>query len=269
MSGRFLDKIMLRRRLDVEQMKRSIDCWKLREEAFNLRSRKQPFRLFESLSNQARINIIAEIKRASPSKGVINDRVNVEETARQYEAAGACAISVLTEPEFFRGNLDDLKVVADTVFIPTLRKDFIVDEMQIFEAAIAGAEAVLLIVAGLDRVTLESLIAITAELGMDALVEVHAEPELDIAISVGARIVGVNNRDLQTLNVSLDTSRRLATLKPAGVRMIAESGISSADEFAELSSLGFDGFLIGESLMRSADAGKTLASWLQLAGTTI
>ena len=105
MSGRFLDKIMLRRRQDVEQIKPSIDCRKLREEAFKLRSQKQPFRLFESLSDQARINIIAEIKRASPSKGVINNHVDVEEIARQYEAAGACAISVLTEPEFFRGNV--------------------------------------------------------------------------------------------------------------------------------------------------------------------
>src|SRR5215212_6397951 len=127
MSGRFLDKIMLRRRQDVEQMKRSVDSGKLREKAFNLRSREQPFRLFESLSDQTRINIIAEIKRASPSKGIINDQVDVEEIAHQYEAAGACGISVLTEPEFFRGSLDDLNVVADTVSIPTLRKDFIVD----------------------------------------------------------------------------------------------------------------------------------------------
>jgi indole-3-glycerol phosphate synthase len=269
MKGGFLDKIILRRRQDVEQMKRSVDCGELHKEALRQRNGRPSFRLFDSLSNRKRINIIAEIKRASPSKGVINDQVDVKETARRYETAGACGISVLTEPQFFRGTLDDLKVAVDTVSIPVLRKDFMVDEIQIFEAAIAGAEAVLLIVAGLDRLTLESLIAITAELGMDALVEVHAEPELDIAISVGARIVGVNNRDLQTLKVSLDTSRRLATLKPAGVRMISESGISSADEISELSSLGFDGFLIGESLMRSADAGETLASWLQLAERTI
>ena len=217
-----------------------------------------PNRLRRALLSGNAVNIIAEFKRASPSKGVINDRADPAAVARSYEAGGACAVSVLTETDFFRGSLDDLRCVRRAVSLPILRKDFIIDELQIFEAAEAGADAVLLIVAALKAEESARLQTVAHELGLDALVEVHTLAELEIAKDIGATLIGVNNRDLKSFEVSLDVSRELIAHAPANVPMIAESGLTSRDDLIELEQLGYSGFLIGEALMQSGDAASSL-----------
>lgn len=254
----FLTEIveLKRKRLAVAKSNRNFD--ELKRAAFARRETVENHRLRENLQRN-QINIIAEIKRASPSKGVINDKIDVAETARSYENGGACAISVLTEEDRFGGSLEDLKSARNTVETPILRKDFIFDEFQIYEAAEAGADAILLIAAILDDETLARLYDLAEEtLGFDALVEVHTLEELERVKSIGARIIGVNNRDLQTFKVSLDVSRELIKHAPEDALMITESGISTREEILELRELGFAGFLIGETLMRSGDAAKEL-----------
>ncbi len=218
----------------------------------------EPHAFHSAISRRDRTNVIAEIKRASPSKGVIKAEVNVANLARSYANGGAAAISVLTEPKHFEGSISDLVSVARTVEIPVLRKDFIVDEYQVVEAAAAGTSAILLIVAALSPRELLDLHAIATEIGLDVLVEVHDSAEMETAIEIGAKIIGVNNRDLHSLKVSLDTSRRLIANRPDGVLMVAESGITTRAEIDELRSLGYDGFLIGEMLMRSGNVVETL-----------
>lgn len=205
-----------------------------------------------------RVNIIAEIKRSSPSKGVIRANVDVAQTAKLYAAGGAAAVSVLTEPKHFDGSISDLITVANTVEIPMLRKDFIVDEYQIVEAAAAGGSAILLIVAALDGDELSELHTVAERFGLDVLVEIHNADELQTAIEIGAKVIGVNNRNLHSLDVSLDVSRELAKLKPNDTVFVAESGITNREEIDELRGLGFDAFLIGETLMRSGDVVREL-----------
>lgn len=215
--------------------------------------------LRQALENRDKINIIAEIKRASPSKGVINDKIDVAEVARQYEQGGACAISVLTEEDRFKGSLDDLKVARNMVDIPILRKDFIFDEFQIHEAKTAGADVILLIVAMLDDADLLKLHRLAEEeLGLDALVEVHTREELERAKAIDAKIIGVNNRDLHSFKVALDVSRELIEHAPPNALMIAESGLKTRKDLLELKDLGFSGFLIGETLMRSGNIEEDL-----------
>ena len=262
MSETFLENILRVRRQKVEEQKRATDLGRLRENALFVRSTAKNFRFRNALSRNDSLNIIAEIKRASPSKGVINENIDLAETALSYADGGACAISVLTEETFFKGSLDDLRTVRKAVDLPILRKDFIIDQFQIYEAAAAGADVILLIVAALTQENLKDFLRLAqTDLGMDALVEVHTESELDIAARIDARVIGVNNRDLKTFDVSLDVSRRLAAGKPKGSVMIAESGIVSKEEMLELRSLGFDGFLVGETLMRSGDPKKVLEAW--------
>lgn len=243
----------------IDEQKRASDISRLRSAAYKGRAIADGHRLSTALARKDRTNIIAEIKRASPSKGVINDQIDVAEMARKYRDGGAAAISVLTEEDHFQGSLDDLVAVREAVDLPILRKDFIVDEFQVFESAAAGADVILLIVAALEEPQLSELYdLITDDLEMDAIVEVHTPFELETAARIGAKIIGVNNRNLQTLEVSLDFSRELITYRPPNALMIAESGISTVEEIIELKSLGYDGFLIGETLMRSADVAETL-----------
>lgn len=211
-----------------------------------------------------KVNIIAEIKRRSPSSRDINPAINVLQVARSYAAAGAGAISVLTEAERFGGSLDDLRAVAASVELPVLRKDFIVDAHQVHEAAISGASAVLLITAALDARTLGMLRTLIVDgLGMDALVEVHSEEEMQKARDCGATLIGVNNRNLSTLKVDLETSRALAHHAGHGTTMVSESGLQFASELRELRALGFGAFLIGERLLRAGDPGAQLQQLLQ------
>jgi len=261
-----LDRILeaVRRRLSAA--KAGDDASSVAERAHAVRRDSLPHRLREEIGRKDRVNIIAEIKRASPSKGVINDLIDPEATARLYERGGACAVSVLTETDFFQGSIDDLLRVRKAVSLPILRKDFIVDEFQIYEAAVAGADAVLLIVAALDPEDLIDLQARAHDLGMDALVEVHTREELAIAKDIGAGLIGVNNRDLRTLEVSLDVSRELIEHAPVNALMIAESGLTNRGDLVELRSLGYSGFLIGETLMRSADPEAEIKTLTAAAG---
>ncbi len=259
MMKTFLNKIFDAKKERVDEQKRRVDSDELRKIALQKRASSLPNRLRKALQNAPKANIIAEIKRASPSKGVINDDVDVETVARSYERGGACAISVLTEEDFFKGSLDDLRKIRQSVDLPILRKDFVFDEFQIYEAAEAGADAILLIAAMLDDERLERLhILAERDLGMDALVEVHTVEEMERAADMGATLIGVNNRDLHTFAVSLDVSRSLVKHAPNDAFVISESGLQTRNDIQELKQLGFSGFLIGETLMKSADAEHSL-----------
>jgi indole-3-glycerol phosphate synthase len=248
-----LDTIFERKRQRVSETKENLDYADLIERARDRRSRNDSYRLRNSLLNSNGLNIIAEFKKASPSKGVINESKDVSSIATAYEKGGACAMSVLTEEDHFNGSLDDLRSARAAASIPILRKDFTFDEFQIYEAVEAGADAILLIVAALDSTELASLHAVADELEIDALVEVHSAEEMEIAKSIGARLIGVNNRNLKSFDVSLDVSRRLIEHAPAGATLVSESGLRNRDELLELQSLGYNGFLMGETLMRSGD----------------
>ena len=229
-----------------------------------MRSRALPHALRAALSDEGRLNVIAEVKRASPSKGVIKAEIEPGEVARSYEAGGACAVSVLTEEDRFRGSLEDLRRVRAAVRLPVLRKDFIFDDYQLYEAAESGADALLLIVAALEDDSLARLRRITEdELGMDALVEVHTKEELQRAAACGATLIGVNNRSLHSFEVSLGVSIELAAHAPAGALMISESGLRSSADLLRLRALGYRGFLIGETLMRAGDPEATLRELLE------
>ncbi len=254
----FLTEIieLKKKRLAIAKANRDFD--ELKRAAIAKRETAKNHRLRENLQ-RGQINIIAEIKRASPSKGVINDKINVAEVARSYENGGACCISVLTEEDRFKGSLKDLRTARKAVKTPILRKDFIFDEFQIYEAAEAGADVILLIAAMLDDLQLWQLHDLAEkDLGLDALVEVHTLEELERVKKIGAKIIGVNNRDLHTFKVSLDVSRELIKYAPKDALLITESGISTRDEILELRELGFAGFLIGETLMRSGNVAEEL-----------
>lgn len=254
----FLEEIIQLKRLQVDSAKENVRFEQLKINATEFRRDTEPHRLQKCL-RKTQINIIAEIKRASPSKGVINDKIDVAETARNYENGGACAISVLTEEDRFKGSLEDLKSARNAVEIPILRKDFIFDEFQIYEAAEVGADVVLLIAAMLNDENLQKLHALAEkDLGLDVLVEVHTLEELERVKKIGAKIIGVNNRDLHSFKVSLDVSRELIKHAPKDALMITESGITTKDEVLELRELGFNGFLIGETLMRSGNVEEDL-----------
>lgn len=248
----FLEEILELKRFRVEEAKSKVQSPKPEPQ-------RPKHLLRNALETSDGINIIAEIKRASPSKGIINDNIDVAEVARMYENGGAKAISVLTEEDRFAGSLDDLKLARSVVSIPILRKDFIFDEFQIYEAQAAGADVILLIVAMLDDDNLLKLHRLAEEeLGLDALVEVHTLEELERAKAIGAKIIGVNNRDLHSFKVSLDVSRELIKHAPDDALMIAESGLKTKEDLLELKELGFKGFLIGETLMRSGNPQEEL-----------
>ncbi|MBR0204463.1 MAG: indole-3-glycerol phosphate synthase TrpC [Synergistaceae bacterium] len=208
---------------------------------------------FEKALKRQGLSFICECKRASPSKGLIAPEFPYLEIARDYEAAGADCISVLTEPKYFLGSDDYLREIAGSVNIPVLRKDFIVDEYMIYQAKILGAGAVLLICALLDDKTLTRYINICDELGLSALVEAHDEREINIAINSGARIIGVNNRNLRDFSVDVTNSKRLRELVPGDILFVSESGVSTPEDVRNIRDIGADAVLIGEVLMRSPD----------------
>ncbi|HEX4134187.1 MAG TPA: indole-3-glycerol phosphate synthase TrpC [Bryobacteraceae bacterium] len=202
--------------------------------------------------------IISEIKKASPSRGLLIEDFRPIDLAKQYQDGGAAALSVLTDRDFFQGSLDDLKAARAACSLPVLRKDFTISEFHVVEAAAAGADAILLIVAILDALQLRDFRQLAREFGIDALVEVHDRRELQIALESGAEIVGVNNRDLRTFQVSLDTSVRLAPRIPPGVIKISESGIFHAADVHNLMNAGYEAFLVGEHLVKSGDAAQAV-----------
>jgi indole-3-glycerol phosphate synthase len=219
--------------------------------------------LAEALARPDRVSVIAEHKRRSPSRGAIREDLAPADVARRYEAAGAAALSVLTEEAFFGGRLAHLEEVRAATALPVLRKDFVLDPWQVWEARASGADAVLLIAAALADAHLSALLATAREAGLDALVEVHDRGELDRALAAGSRIVGVNSRDLRTLAVSLDTALALAPAIPDDVVAVAESGIRTGADVRRLRDAGFDAFLVGEHLMKAPDPGEALKRLLE------
>ncbi len=215
-----------------------------------------------ALRRSDRVNVIAECKRRSPSRGVLREAYAPEAIARGYAAAGAAAISVLTEPTFFDGALEQLAAVRAAVDTPLLRKDFIVSEYQLLEARAVGADAALLIVAALSPAELASLAAVADSLGLDTLVEVHDAEELTIAIDSGAQVVGVNNRNLRTLAVDVHASEELIARMPREVIAVSESGLSKPEDLIRLGALGYRAFLMGERFMTAPDPGDALRSFL-------
>jgi len=213
---------------------------------------------YNALDRDDRLNLIAEIKKASPSKGLLREAYDPVEIAMDYESHGAAAISVLTEEDHFLGSLEHLQRVRRNVSRPLLRKDFIFDPYQLSEAVGAGADAILLIVAILDAPTLASLIRLAEQLGLDALVEVHDLQELNTALGAGAKIIGINNRNLKTFKVDLHTTLQLAPHVPDAAILVSESGIHTADDIRMLRDVGCDAFLIGEAFMRSEKPGSAL-----------
>ncbi len=248
----FLSRIIEHKKREVEELARMVP-----EDSLRLRAEQPVERrsLFARLATPGPrgINVIAEIKRASPSKGPIRPDVDPVKYARMYERGGAAAISVLTDSRFFSGSREDLEAARCASNIPVLRKDFLVSPYQVYESAVIGADAVLLIVRALPAETLGEMIALCAAMGLDALVEVHDGAELDRALSVGARIIGINNRDLTTFKTDIQTSIDLAGRVDSGRAVVAESGIGGRKEIEKLLDAGIFNFLIGESIMRSGD----------------
>ena len=259
-----LSEILDRKRQVVARLRADRASRDFCDRAGAIRASAKPHRLLRALeSNSGGVKIIAEFKRRSPSAGTIRDDLSATDVAIGYERAGACAISVLTDENYFGGSILDLGAIRATTTLPLLRKDFIVDEIQIYEAAIVGADAVLLIAAALNDGALAKLRATAEdELGLDAVVEVHTSEELRCAVRTGARIIGVNNRDLRTFRTSLETSERLIAEAPRDRIMISESGLQNPKSLRHLRELGFRGFLIGEALMRASDPEATLRDFI-------
>ena len=266
-----LSEIIDRKRQVVARLRADRASQNFRQCALDIRKNAPAHRLLQALeSDSRRLNIIAEFKRRSPSAGIIRSDSSATEVARCYERGGACGISVLTDEEYFGGSIFDLTTVRASTDLPIVRKDFIIDPIQLYEAAIAGADAVLLIAGALDDAALVKLRAIAEdELRLDALVEVHTSEELRRALHAGAKIIGVNNRDLRTFRTSLETSERLIAEAPRDRVMVSESGLRDAKWLRHLQTLGFRGFLIGEALMRSSDPEKALRDLIATAGSTV
>ncbi|HEX4073773.1 MAG TPA: indole-3-glycerol phosphate synthase TrpC [Candidatus Acidoferrales bacterium] len=244
-----LDRIVEARRESVAHRKRVLP-----DVALKLAVGKvDPPRDFPGALSRAGLNVIAEIKKASPSRGVIREDYAPADLAPNLEGAGAAALSVLTEEEFFSGSLGDLKAARKAVSIPVLRKDFIIDPWQVWEARAAGADAFLLIAAILGDQPLRELLDLGRSLGMEPLVEVHTREELGRVIAAGARVIGVNNRDLRDFNVRVETSLELVEAIPEECIAVSESGLRTRDDLARLRSVGFDAFLVGEHLMKEPD----------------
>lgn len=251
-----LQEIAEKTRIRIEEQKRKIPIEELKSQAADMDT--DTGFPFEKALKEKEIAFICEVKKASPSKGVIVEAFPYVEIARSYEEAGAAAISVLTEPDFFQGSLAYLQEIKKAVGLPVLRKDFIIDPYMIYEAKAAGADAVLLICAILTDQELLEYRKLAESLGMSALVEAHDEEEVNRALKAGSRIIGVNNRDLKTFRVDIGNSFRLRGLVPENIVFVSESGMDRPQDIRRLKENGTDAVLIGEALMRSRDRKKTL-----------
>jgi len=249
-----LDDIVTARRADVASARRAQPLAALRDGPLWAAPRRD----FAAALRGGRPAVIAEVKKASPSKGVIRADFDPPAIARRYAAGGAAAISVLTEERFFQGHARDLQAIRGVVTLPLLRKDFLFDPYQVAEARAWGADAALLIVAMLEDAALAELLAAVREAGLAALVEAHTAGEVDRAVAAGATLIGVNNRDLHTFATRLETAEELRPRIPAGIVSVAESGIETAADAARMAAVGYDAVLVGESLMRAPDPGAAL-----------
>jgi indole-3-glycerol phosphate synthase len=252
----FLEQIVRSTRRKVDEAKKTADLreleWRAEEHV------PRGFRRTLEERSRAGVAVIAELKKASPSKGLIRSEFCVEDLAKELEAAGAAALSVLTDEEFFQGSLGNLRAASGAVKVPSLRKDFIVDEFQLLEARANSADAILLIVAALSQTELAGLARGARSRGLDVLCEVHDEEELQRALDAGCDLIGVNTRDLRTFKVDSETAFRLAERLPKNVLKVAESGIRSGEDIVRLRAAGYQAFLIGETLMRAERPGEAL-----------
>lgn len=251
-----LARILEHKRVEVAEAQARIPFSQLEEQV----QRAPAVRSFTQALQRADgcVAVIAEVKRASPSKGIIREDFDPVQIADVYARNDAAAISVLTDERYFQGHLDYLRAIRQRVPIPVLRKDFIISQYQVLEARVAGADALLLIVSALGDDELSDLLAYTRELGMEALVEVHTEGELQRALQAGATIIGINNRDLSTFHTTLEVTERLAPLVPLGCLCVSESGIESVEDVRRVARAGAHAVLVGESLMRAEDIGMKL-----------
>ena len=257
-AGSVLDRILEARRAEVEHRKRVLPETALKYGA----KAAEPLRDFSGALCRDGLNVLAELKPASPSRGVIREPFEPVELAQGLESAGACALSVLTEGEFFRGTLKNLRDARKSIKLPVLRKDFIFDPWQVWESRANDADSFLLIVATLPDGLLRDLIALGHEIGMEPLVEIHTGGELDRALAAGARIIGINNRDLKTLTVDVKTSFELIGRIPDDCIAVSESGLRTHEDLVKLRAAGFDAFLIGTHLMLAPDPAAALAALL-------
>lgn len=262
-QGDILERIVRAKRAELERFRVRVPQAVLEKRLSPRPAGRFRNALIERRPGAAELAVIAEAKKASPSRGILRQNYDPVGIAQGYERAGARALSVLTEADFFQGSLDHLRQVKAAVSLPVLRKDFTLDEYHLYEAADAGADAILLIVAILEPPVLARLLRSARELALDALVEVHTAEELMIAIDSGAEIIGVNNRNLKTFEVSLNTSLQLIDKIPDECIAISESGLRSRAELEGLQAAGFDAFLIGERFMAEPDPGAALQSLLQ------
>jgi len=251
-----LDTIVARKRQEVAELKKTGLRGPVKEA-------EPPRGFLRALTESPGISIIAEAKKASPSKGVIQPDFDPVRIARSYKAGGARAMSVLTDKEFFQGSIDYIPLVREIIDLPVLRKDFIIDSLQIREAGLYGADAVLLIAAILDTIQLKDYRQIAEEIGMDVLVEVHDESEVAAALEAGSRLIGINNRNLHTFHVDLETTFRLKRLIPDTLPVVSESGIATREDMIRLHKAGVAAALIGESLMRSANQSAMLREFVK------
>jgi indole-3-glycerol phosphate synthase len=261
--GTMLGKIIDAKRRRLEVSRAAMPEAMLAARAGDVPAPRDFARALERAADQARPNVIAEFKRASPSAGVIRKNADPPAIASEYEAAGAAAISVLTEEDFFDGALAHLTAVRARVGVPVLREDFVVDPWQLLEARAAGADAVLLIVAALTDAELAALLLRTYDLGMAALVEIHDDAEAERAVAAGARIIGVNHRNLATLEMDMGLFARIRPRLPAGTITVAESGLRTLADVRRMAEAGADAILVGEALMRQPSPGAALAELLQ------
>lgn len=254
-----LDRILTRKRDEVAERSAAQPLAQLRSRCLDLAPTRGFFNALAVRVADRRSAVIAEIKRASPSKGLIRENYEPAAIARSYEAAGAACLSVLTDIDFFQGADADLQAARAACSLPVLRKDFVVDAWQLYEARCLGADCVLLIVAALDDARLRELLDLADELGLDALVEVHDGEELERALATPAHLIGINNRSLRSFEVSLDTTLALRERIPAGRLLVTESGIHSREDVARMRAADVHAFLVGEQLMRAEDPGAELA----------
>ena len=258
MSGDILDQILRDKREQVARKRREYPLDRLRERAAAQPRARGFADAIDNAIAAGRAAVIAEIKKASPSQGVIRAAFDAAQLAQNLAAHGAACLSVLTDQRWFGGGDDDLRAARDACALPVLRKDFVIDRYQVYESRALGADAVLLIVAALDDEHLRELAELTAELGMDALIETHNRAELERAIAAPGRLIGVNNRNLRTFETSLDTTLSLRDAVPAARTLITESGFAARAEIERMRAHGVHAFLIGETLMRAADPGAKL-----------
>ncbi len=247
-----LDRILANKYLEVAQRRMALPIEPLRAQAL---AQTAPRDFLGALKQAGRPALIAECKKASPSKGLLRPEYDPVELARTYATNGAAALSVLTDEAFFRGSLRDLSAARGAANLPALRKDFIVDDYQVYEARAGGADAVLLIVAALHFEQLQELHRLINELGMTALVEVHDEAEVEAALQIASNLIGVNNRNLHDFTVDFQTTERLRRCIPANIALVAESGIHTAEDVARVRDMGVDAILVGEALLTASDVG--------------